>query len=69
MVTAAAVLVRPDNLACVVDAVCKGAASSQRIVERGVGAAAGVIEKAVGAARVGVPPDDLARGVDPLCVR
>src|SRR5262249_43974205 len=67
------VLVRvpPDDLACVVDALCNGDAvyrGGQRIIEGGVGAAATrVVEKAVdGAATVLVRPDDLPQIVDPL---
>ena len=55
----------PNDLARVVDALGNGAARGQRIVERGVVAAA-VKEAVDAAAAVQVIPDDLALVVDAL---
>ena len=63
MLRAAAVGVVPDDLARVVNAGSSGALGAERIVERGVGAAA--IEEAVRRAiAVRVVPDDLPSIVD-----
>jgi hypothetical protein len=64
-VGAAGVDVPPDDLACIVDALCNGADGGQGIIEGGEGTAA--VEKAVeGVAEV--KPDDLTRIVDASCL-
>src|SRR6266446_4548665 len=67
-VVAAAIAVKPDDLACIVDAECSRVGGGEGIVESRV--APVVIEEAVHAAGVAVTPDDLARSVDAkrLCV-
>src|SRR5262245_7059575 len=56
----------PDDLAIVVDVLCKGKAVHNGIVDGGENAPA--IEEGVGAARVRVLPDDLTGIVDTKCL-
>jgi len=69
MRSVAGVIVRPDDLARVVDAVRNGAARSrQRIVEGGEGAAVGIVKEAVvGGTQNPERPDDQAGVVDARC--
>src|SRR5256885_955040 len=63
----AGVVVSPDDLTRVVDAVCVGG-GALGIVEGGAGAAADAgVDEAVGIAGVAVSPDNLALAVDALC--
>jgi hypothetical protein len=66
-VVARSVAQGPDDLAIAVDAMCKGMAVHNGIVDGGENAPA--IEEGVGAAGVEVMPDDLARVVDATCPR
>ena len=63
---ALAVVVRPDDLARVVDAACKGAEGGRGSVEGGVGATA--LKEPVDAAAVVVIPDDLVRTAHAECL-
>jgi len=64
-VGAGGVLVSPDDLAGIIDAVGAGAAGGQGIVEGGVSAVARIVDEAVaGVAGIVVMADDLARRID-----
>jgi hypothetical protein len=63
---AVAILVKPDDLACVVDAERRVSFGAQGMIEGSVGAAA-VEDAVLGEVAVNVVPDDLACVVDALC--
>ena len=65
---AGGVLVKADDLARIVDAVCKRAVGGRGIIERGEVATA-VTQKAMAAAGIVVMSDDLAHVVDVECQR
>src|SRR5262249_56548089 len=66
VVITATVDVPANDLARVVDPLCKGTIGAQGIVERGVGAARGIVEEAVDLTLIKVVSDDLSCIVDTL---